>query len=278
MWPGVGAVRGVFGAVDGPGKVTTAGTRLVPSPPALTSCSCRPKFAGAEPDLPLHPPPPPRLLPCSSSGLFVTSLGTRWRVRVMPVPPAASAQPGTRSTLGCRWVRGVGHRPRATSWGHQRSGLCPFPCGGSREGGDSPTPASLCPSPSRGLLGPAGGGTVPSAQQVAPVPHQWPPSLPSTGQSRARCWVPSLCPGSAPMAALSPLSPGCQVPPAVLPRGAGRWLWFGGHCGGDMGGQGHRAAGRGCSRSREHPEVSPCPGGTWRCHPARSVPMSKGKP
>lgn len=232
--------------MDGPGEVTRAGIGLVPSHPALPSCSCRPKSAGTGPDLPLHPPPPRlrALSPAWGHGGGSVSC----QCHLLPAPSPAPRAPR----------QSPGH-----PWGHQRSGLCRCPCRGTGRG-DSATSPALCPL-RQGAPRAGGGGTVPSARQVAPVPHQWPPSLPSAGQSWARGGV-LPAPGGALMAALSPLSPGCQVPPAVLPRGV-PVLW-GSHCQGDTGGQGPRAGGRRCS----------CSGSTQRWHPALGTPRGGTRP
>lgn len=193
--------------------------------------------------------------PSSSSPAqgFVPSLGTRWRVRVMPVPPAASAQPGTPSTPT---VPGPPLGPPALR-------ALPLSLPRDREGGQCHIPRAVSP-PSGGSEGrrgwhcplcPAGG------PRATPVASQF-------AQCRAELgpgWG-SPCSRRCPHGCSVPIVP--WVPSATRCPPSGRACGLGGHCQGDTGGQGPRAGGRRCS----------CSGSTQRWHPALGTPRGGTRP
>lgn len=146
-----GTPAGVWGCGCARGG-DNGGAGLVPSHPALTPAAAAPKLS------PTFLPILLLLLP--SSGLFVTSLGTRWWLCATPVPPR------------CRPAAGVRPCPPATSWGHQRCASAPLP---RREPGrgDSPTPPWLCPLCRQG----------PAGLALSPLPGRWPPCPTSGSQS-----------------------------------------------------------------------------------------------
>lgn len=121
---------------------------------------------------------------------FLVALRLGWQIRVVPVPPAASTQPDTLCHLRPhRWQWDI-PPPLPPIGATSPAGFVPFAL--EREQGRELLIPSVCPSPIMGLLGTAGeGDTVPSAQQVAPEPHQSLPTLSSTGQMGlgALCWV-----------------------------------------------------------------------------------------